>query len=297
MSSQVLTSIPRPMAIMAECRACLVRLVELTVSLATPDPELQSQARDAALAVIEAEFAPGAIPALIASCFHDRIRRLTGNPDPFLAYKRQETAFLSEYFPRVAPAYPPELEALLKLAALGNAVDFFRSRREVTADLTATVRFARSQVAEFRDRLGRKPGLLLYLADNAGEQYFDAPLAGHLRRLGWQVLYVVKGGPVQNDLTRRDLEESGLQGELDPVLDTGAQTVGLDLKNSAPTFQEAYARAGLILAKGMGHFETLSHLAEPRLFFLFQAKCRPVATAAGVDPGEFVFCRGPHNFP
>ena len=43
----------------------------------------------------------------------------------------------------------------------------------------------------------------------------------------------------------------------------------------------------------MGHFETMSHLADPRLFFLLQAKCAPVAQALGVEQNTFVFTRSP----
>ena len=43
----------------------------------------------------------------------------------------------------------------------------------------------------------------------------------------------------------------------------------------------------------MGHFETLSHLPDPRLYFLLQAKCDPVARALGVARRTFVFCRTP----
>jgi damage-control phosphatase, subfamily I len=108
---------------------------------------------------------------------------------------------------------------------------------------------------------------------------------------------VVKGGPIQNDLTRADLEASGLYSTLEPVLETGARTVGLVLGETSPAFQEAYQRARLIIAKGMGHFETLSHLPDPRLFFLLQAKCRPVAQALGVSRGSFVFARGQEISP
>jgi uncharacterized protein with ATP-grasp and redox domains len=45
------------------------------------------------------------------------------------------------------------------------------------------------------------------------------------------------------------------------------------------------------VAKGMGHFETLGHLPDPRLFFLLQAKCLPVAQALGVSRGSFIFAR------
>ena len=103
------------------------------------------------------------------------------------------------------------------------------------------------------------------------------------------MIYVVKGGPIQNDLTLSDLAASGLRASLEPVLDTGARSVGLVLGETSAAFQEAFHRARLIVAKGMGHFETLGHLGDPRLFFLLQAKCRPVAQALGVRRGNFVF--------
>ncbi len=279
----------RPMHLQKECRACLVRLVDLTVKLATDDAHLRSAAREAALAVIDREFAPGAIPALIANRFHPEIKRITGNPDPFLSHKEDETAFLENYFRAMAPHFADDLESLLKLAVLGNSVDFFRSGQEVARDTTPAITFALSHLDVFQENLQGPPGLLLYLADNAGEQYFDAPLVQHLCGLGWQVVYVVKGGPIQNDLTRDDLEASGHHLPLEPVLDTGAHTVGLVLEETSPAFKEAFARARLIIAKGMGHFETLGHMPDPRLFFLLQAKCRPVAEALVLSRGSFVF--------
>ncbi len=279
----------RPMRIQDECRGCLARLVDLTVELATPDPELREAARDQALAIIDQEFAPGAIPALIANLFHREVHKITGNPDPFQPHKEAETAFLARHSRAVASSFPDDLESLLKLAVLGNAVDFFRPEEEVVREFSQDVTFAVSHLEVFLELLRGEPGLLLYLADNAGEQHFDAPLVQHLRRRGWEVLYVVKGGPIQNDLTGVDLMASGLHQELEPVLETGAQTVGLVLSETSPAFQEAYSRARLILAKGMGHFETMGHLTDPRIFFLLQAKCAPVAQALNLPQGSFVF--------
>lgn len=281
----------RPMHIHAECRDCLIRLVDLTVGMATQDAEVRTAARAAALTIIDQEFAPGAIPALIANRFHLKIQEIAGNPDPFLPHKEAETAFLGRHFQAAAGAFPESLESLLKLAVLGNAVDFFRSAQEVAHEFTQEVALAVSHLQAFQEVLDTDPGLLLYLADNAGEQHFDAPLVQRLRDLGWQVLYVVKGGPIQNDLTRADLVASGLHRVLEPVLETGSQTVGLVLSQTSPAFQEAYHKARLILAKGMGHFETMGHLADPRLFFLLQAKCGPVAQALGLPRGSFVFAR------
>ncbi len=281
----------QPMKIRPQCYGCLERLVELAVGLATSDPERQRQARQLALGIIARDFGPRAIPALIANRYHLAIQEISGNPDPFAPRKALETAYLSRMYARISPAYGEDLESLLKLAVVGNAVDFFRRQDEVTRDLLARVELGVSDLARFQSRLTGPPGLILYLADNAGEQFFDAPLVAHLRRRGWEVLYVVKGGPIQNDLTRKDLYASGLGEIMEPVTDTGARTVGLNLAEASPAFRDLFGRADLLIAKGMGHFETLSHLNDPRLYFLLQAKCAPVAQALGVPRRTFVFTR------
>lgn len=119
----------RPMKISPECRACLERLVDLTVDLATEDPGLRGRAAAAAREIIAQEFPkPGAIPALIASRFHLAIQEITGTPDPFAARKAAATALLARMHRRLTPGYGDDLESLLKLAALGNAVDFSAAR-------------------------------------------------------------------------------------------------------------------------------------------------------------------------
>jgi uncharacterized protein with ATP-grasp and redox domains len=282
----------QPMEIRPECYGCLERLVDLTVGLATSDPALQEEARRAALDIIREESGAGAaIPAMIANRFHLVIQEFTGNPDPFAGRKAAETAYLAGMQERLASTYGEDLVSLLKLAAVGNAIDFFRPEDEVTRELLGQVDFGVSDLPRFRERLAGARGPILYLADNAGEQFFDRPLVTALRRWGWQVYYVVKGGPIQNDLTREDLEASGLGPAMEPVVDTGSRTVGLALAGASPEFRELYREARLILAKGMGHFETLSHSRDERLFFLLQAKCEPVARALGVVRRAFVFKR------
>jgi damage-control phosphatase, subfamily I len=283
----------RPMAIRPECYPCLERLVELAVELATPDPEVRRQALKSARRRLDQEFGPDAIPAAIANRLLRIIHRLSGNFDPFAARKAAATAWAARMQPRLAPAYGGDLESLLRLAAAGNALDFFRGEAEVAREMLARVEFEIAAVSAFRQELAGPPGLLLYLADNAGEQFFDRPLVSSLRRRGWRVFYAVKAGPIQNDLTRKDLEASGLLDALEPVVDTGARTVGLELHGVSPGFRELYEAARLIVAKGMGHFETMSHQTDPRVWFLLQAKCSPVAQALGVDLNAFVFGRTP----
>jgi uncharacterized protein with ATP-grasp and redox domains len=283
----------RPMAICPECYPCLERLVGIAVELATPDPEGRRQILKSARRLLDQEFGPDAIPAAIANRILPAIYHLSGNRDPFVARKAAGTALAARIYQRLAPAYGDDLESLLRLAAAGNALDFFRGEAEAAREMLARVELAINGVPAFRKELAGPPGLILFLADNAGEQFFDQPLVSSLRARGWRVLYAVKAGPIQNDLTLRDLEASGLLAALEPVVDTGASTVGLDLNGVSPGFRELYAAAHLIVAKGMGHFETMSHLADPRVWFLLQAKCTPVAQALGVEVNAFVFSRPP----
>jgi len=276
------------MSIRQECHACLLQLIEQTVALATADPDLQAAARSRAQAILAAEFTPQAIPARIANRFHPVIKDVTGNPDPFRARKQRETALARRLAAQLLPQQPREPNTLLALAATGNALDFFRPEADISRDMVSPAVFTAADLDPWWRRLQARPGVLLYLADNAGEQFFDLPLVLYLRDLGWQVYYVVKGGPIQNDLTREDLTASGVAPALAPVVDTGAATVGLELELASPEFQCLFQQADLILAKGMGHYETLAHLPDPRLFFLLQAKCPPVAASLQVPRRSFV---------
>ncbi|RLA89592.1 MAG: hypothetical protein DRG58_04630 [Deltaproteobacteria bacterium] len=276
------------MSVQSECYPCLQRLINMAVELATSDLGLQAQARQQAQEILDREFLPGVTPAVIANQFNQVIKEITGNPDPFAEHKSAETEVMRRISAELTPRWGHDLASLLSLAAIGNGLDFFRSGNDIVKELTGPVQLVGDDLELFTARLAR-PGMLLYLADNAGEQFFDLPLVRGLRQHGWQVLYVVKGGPIQNDLSRADLIASGLAADLDPILDTGAPMVGLILEQASPEFRLQYAAADLILAKGQGHIETMAHCDDPRVFFLLQAKCRPIATILGVPQLSFVF--------
>jgi damage-control phosphatase, subfamily I len=63
------------------------------------------------------------------------------------------------------------------------------------------------------------------------------------------------------------------------------------LAEVSPQFRGMYDAAPLIIAKGMGNYETLSTEGS-RLFFLLQAKCIPVAGDLGVSVGSLVVKQG-----
>ncbi|MDP3045104.1 MAG: ARMT1-like domain-containing protein, partial [Bacillota bacterium] len=180
-----------------------------------------------------------------------------------------------------------DLPDLIKVAALGNAVDFFKDSETVARDMKSPVEFYLDQTAEFIARLAdcRR---ILYLADNASECYFDLGLIRELEKYA-ETYYTVKESPVQNDLTMIELEQAGLAGKMKNIATTGTDTPGLDLGAASERFRELFYGVDLILAKGMGYYETLPEIEErPPVFHVLMAKCAPVARALGVPQNSYV---------
>jgi uncharacterized protein with ATP-grasp and redox domains len=86
----------------------------------------------------------------------------------------------------------------------------------------------------------------------------------------------VRGFPILNDVTPREVPLSGLDSLVKNVIDTGDSTPGVLLKHSKPEFVEAFNSADLILAKGQGNFESLSDTDRP-ICFLLRVKCHVIS--------------------
>ncbi|MBI4330095.1 MAG: DUF89 family protein [Chloroflexi bacterium] len=272
------------------CRACLEKLVVQTAELAADGPLLRERAKAEGLRVLQDRFSLEAVTTVIASEFQRVIREMTGNPDPFEGKKKKELAVAQEVSGKLYsemckglsgdPCLP--LARCVSFALAGNAIDFFvdpetlrDNPRQEPVDLGA------GDIAEVTRALKRAKRVL-YLADNAGECFFDWPLVQHLGSTA-KTVYAVKGSPVQNDITLGDLEMAGLKSRVGRVMTTGNDFVGLDLESASKEFRREYESADLIVAKGMGYYETITELRpEGRVFFFLKAKCQPVADSLGV---------------
>ena len=126
----------RPMEIRPECYPCLERLVRLTVDQATPDPAVRRRALKEARGLLDREFRPDAIPAAIANRLLPAIMTAPATPTPLRPGKPRPPPMAARMYPRLAPAYGDDLESLLRLAAAGNALDFFREEAAVTREMT-----------------------------------------------------------------------------------------------------------------------------------------------------------------
>jgi len=271
------------------CRPCLVDLVGRVARSATNDPSLTAQAERVGLGIIDEEFGPTSIPCRLATRFQRAMREVHRNPDPFLAHKRREFDMARTLAPRLAPAPDAGFSELAGFAVLGNAMDFFRAHEDVETDLQQARRFGVDHRPEAEALLRALPrgALVLVLADNAGEVFFDRPLLAHLVGRRLDTVYVVKGKPSQNDAT---LEEGAAAGGVACAgATTGSDAVGSDLADCGDELRELWSRASFVLAKGMANFETLTEAADgPPVLHLMQAKCARIAEEAKVALGERV---------
>lgn len=280
------------------CIDCLKRLVDLTVAEASQDRVVREEATKAAYRIIE-EFRnyPSITPAHIANRFHSLIKEISQNSDPFRAKKIKEMSIsriLSQKYP---PSSDKNLRDLLIYSLLGNSIDFFRDIDRLEESIQRVPNITINDISQLIDKIqSRKILKIIILADNAGEVYFDMPLGSFLASSGIEVFYAVKEVPVQNDLSMEDLVREGLKGRLEEmgikVLSTGVGSVGLDYQRISPEFKKVYEKVDLILAKGMGHLETMGKMRDKRLFYLFEIKCPTVAHTLGLSIGDFVACWG-----
>jgi uncharacterized protein with ATP-grasp and redox domains len=73
------------------------------------------------------------------------------------------------------------------------------------------------------------------------------------------------------------------------VMTTGVDEVGLHLPSCSDEFKAQFESADLIIAKGMGHYETMSELPiYGKFVYCLMAKCQPIANSLHVPLNSYV---------
>jgi uncharacterized protein with ATP-grasp and redox domains len=274
--------------ISTECHDCLKRLAAQASAFATDDPALRDESIRAAEKVLQQNWKPGAVSIEIATPMHYAVKQVTGNQDPYRRVKDVEIAEARRLFALVRDNYKESFVDYLRLAALGNAIDFFRPIEELKQEAMHNRLEFTIDDSQLLEGKIKKSKLVLYLADNTGEVYFDMPLLNLMRKYA-RTLYVVKEQPVQNDITVADIGKADMLEEAGEVMTTGTATPGVLFELASGEFKKAFAEADFVFTKGMGYYETLGELPmKGRMFFCLKAKCGPVARSLGVPLDSYV---------
>jgi len=221
---------------------------------------------------------------------HRVVRELTGNPDPYLLAKaRFNQTALERYagFKKLVEQAESPVETALRLATAGNMIDMIvdggMEGTDIGSFLEAALssQLSRTGFNQFMALVDQSQDIL-YLGDNAGEIVFDRLLIEQLPRE--KITFVVRGGPVINDVTMEDARFCGLT-ELVEVTDTGTDFPGALLDLCSDSFRGRFRRADLVIAKGQGNFEALSEVRQ-NIVFVFKAKCEVIRMHLGCEIGS-----------
>lgn len=281
------------MKVQAECAACLLHRGYMEAVKATDDEALRWSAMTTLINLLNREFKPDAVPAILGTKRDRVIMDVTGNPDPYAKTKQMSNQKAMEILDLAKALVERELsrESRFRRACLcsivGNIIEFDIPEHKFEFDDVnrlleeAEKQLDIDQIPEIFD-LAKKAKQTLYLTDNAGEIAFDTLLIQELKALGTQVTVAVKGNPIINDATMQDAEYVKIREMADDVVTIGTGTVGLIPEECSEHFLDLYSSADLIVAKGMGYAETITDLELTRPHaLLFRTKCNPVAKFFG----------------
>jgi len=272
-----------------ECASCILHRGYLQIIEATKDSSIQFKAMSALTRLLAKEFKPSATPAILGTKRDRLIKKITGVSDSYAKRKRMSNQKALEMLPQVESLILNEksTESQFRKACLcsivGNIMEFDIPGHTFNYDnMEALIKRAENDLVidEISKifNISKKSKKIMYLTDNAGEIAFDTLLVRELKKLGAKVIVGVKGGPVLNDATIEDAKDVGMNEVADDVITTGTDAVGLIPEECSQEFLALYNSSNMIVAKGMGHVETLTefNLNSPHAL-LFRTKCNPVA--------------------
>ena len=283
-----------------DCVPCYIKHIISTLRTAGIEEE-EHYAIIHALFPTIAALDPLKTPAKNSSLVLFEAYRLMGAEDPYKEAKTASNQLARTFLPvleRIVSASKDPLLTALKASVAGNAIDMgINPDFDVGASIRRELEreFRRSDVEILRELLN-EGGPLVVIGDNSGEIVFDSLLMATLRGFTAELIYVVKDGPILNDATREDAEETGMH-LLAKIVTTGSNYLGVIPELCSQELSAAIASARLVLAKGQANYETLegTSFAGDKTFFLLQAKCPVIAAHLGVELGDSVLVRNKIN--
>jgi len=223
-----------------------------------------------------------------------------GNPDPFSEYKKNQNERMTAIYPDmkqwVQQASAP-LETAVKLAIIGNAIDFMVAGGP--SDLATFIQnrlvapISDKAFSQFKLRLA-KARTLVYFADNCGEIITDKLLIETLKasysRI--EVFLVVRSMPALNDVTRKEALAVGID-TVASIVENGIDgpVPGTILSRCSKELNHLVHKADLIISKGGGNFDTLSEVSSnlnTDITFLLLSKCVPLMQYFDVDMNDLI---------
>lgn len=188
------------------------------------------------------------------------------------------------------------IEDYIKYVCVGNYIDFGVTGEiddqmlEDMLDKAAELEISSQEVKHLEDELATAK-TLLYITDNCGEIVLDKIFIEELKKRyrNLEITVMVRGGLAINDATMEDAEEVGLT-KIVPVIGNGTTIIGTVKEQLSQEAREYLDHADVIIAKGMGNFESM-YQEGINPYFLFLCKCDLFTEKFGVQMFDPIFCK------
>jgi uncharacterized protein with ATP-grasp and redox domains len=274
------------MNIKPDCVACLFNQSLKVTKLLELDDNTSKKVFDSTAQIL-IDHDMNYTPPQIAKEIYQAISDITDEEDPVARAKEYST----QEALKVDTSFIKTIQDALKLAVIGNVIDFGAQNQ---FDLNEMIQnhfhqaFGIDDFSTFESEL-KEAEVMVVIGDNVGEHIFDKVLIETIKKsYNVKVYYFVRGKPIINDVT---LKEAQILKNCAYIIDTGVATPGYDLNEINAESKAIFDRADIVLAKGMGNFESL-YLADKRpVYFLFVVKCSVVAEVIGKEVKELIFKR------
>ncbi len=290
-----------------DCSTCILNTLQTLIPLLSNNEQKQFELFSYAYKILSEGFSKRLEPAPLSIRLYQELYNKAGVDDPYLEIKRMSNDAAKKALPIILEHIETlekydKLRAAIAAAIVGNVIDFNTAGHEPELQKLSSLffnilerGFAIDNSKQLWFTINGAPGIVVYLADNAGETYFDIPLLHILHEHGWKITYVVKGKAMANDATREDVE--GIEIErISRIADTGAWAHGVPLQWVSDEFIKLIEQADLVISKGQANIETFPEIQENigvETYYITRAKCPHISEILGAKKGDNVILQRP----
>jgi len=233
-------------------------------------------------------------PPQIAAQVYPEIAKLLQRDDIYRDFKYEATKHAKTFIPfvkKMIDMHNDKFYASLKVAVVGNVIDLAAQKQFDLQEEVSKVFDLPFKIDDSKKlyKILQKSKNLLVVGDNTGEHLFDKVMMQHLKESfdNLNIFYAVRGKPIINDVTLKEAIDAGID-EVAEIIDSGVDTPGLDLGRASNKMLSVYENSDVILAKGMGNYESLNGISTRPTFFLLKVKCSVVAKSLDCNIGDIV---------
>ncbi len=269
-----------------ECLTCMTKQIIKAATMSTNDTTIQEKIMKKLFKEFSEITFEESAPYL-GRLINKRINEELNIIDPYEKIKEDCNALANEIcnelkLEQIINNSNSPIDTACRLAIAGNIIDFSahdnisdeQIKKIISNCLHETIYGSTGQELMKQADKSKK---ILYLADNSGEIVFDKLLINKLPKK--KITYVVKKEPIVNDATMKDAIDVKMT-DLVRVIDNGSDAQGTIFSLCSKEFIKEFEEADLIICKGQANYETLSDIKDKKVFYLFKAKCAPVANFA-----------------